>query len=427
MIDQRSETVRVCVRRHLPVAQARPIVTPRAEPAVVEHEPFDTDACCAVGEGPQRVEVVVEVHRLPGVHQHRPGCDRMGRARSQVAMELLGGCRQPTIAVHGDHLGGRVRLAGFERQLAGVEQLTELYVSSSVGQPFGEDRVVAAPCEVRPPHRAPPLPEIGRAGEDERRVFVGRATAPVLGGVGAVRPRNTHRLELAGPATRERAELTGVLRYGKGDRERVEQVALVVAGVGQPCPDDQGVIELEVDVEREPCDRVVGVDHQPVAVEFVPDALDRRGEPRCPRRATPAMAEQPRSAGVARSVLGYDRQRADDVGRAVHQRALDRRHDIVDVVRVTEAVERRAPVHDPRRTRRCVDEHVTRAPPQMDHVVRSLPDSSSAGRVARSCCRSAEVASAGGSCAVQASNGRAARRTACNRSGAATMAGRTAR
>ncbi len=256
-----------------------------------------------------------------------------------------------------DDVGCPVRLAGFERDLARVEQFAELKTAATVRQSFGQDRVVATPRQVRSPHRAVPFPEAHRAGEHERRVFVGGAAAPVLEYVRAIRPRHSGRVELPCPTAGERAELSGVLRHRQGDRQRVEQVALVGADVGQLRPDDERVVELERDVERKPGGVVACVDHEPAAVEFVADAVDRHREPGCPRRAPSTVAEQARPAGVTGSVLRNDGQRADDVDRTVHQRAVDRRSD------VAEGVDRCAPVHDRRGTRRRIDEHITRAAP----------------------------------------------------------------
>ena len=72
VVDQRSESIRPDVGGDVPVSEAAGVVAPPGEPAVVEDEPFDPDLRGPVGELLQSGQVVVEVHRLPGVHQDRP-------------------------------------------------------------------------------------------------------------------------------------------------------------------------------------------------------------------------------------------------------------------------------------------------------------------------------------------------------------------
>ena len=69
--------------------------------------------------------VVVEVHRLPRVQQHRTRRRRVTRPRAKVTVEAPRGRRQTVGGVDRDDLGRRVRLTRFERDLAGVEQLAE--------------------------------------------------------------------------------------------------------------------------------------------------------------------------------------------------------------------------------------------------------------------------------------------------------------
>jgi hypothetical protein len=67
-------------------------VSPVAEPSVVEDEPFDADFSGAVGEYPTAVDFVVEVHRLPGVQDHRaePAATSIARERAQRAVKPAG-------------------------------------------------------------------------------------------------------------------------------------------------------------------------------------------------------------------------------------------------------------------------------------------------------------------------------------------------
>ncbi len=123
-------------------------------------------------------------------------------------------------------------------------------------------------------------------------------------------------LQLACPPPAERAQLVGVLRNGERDGEGTE-VERLGAGVGQLERDRQHLVELERDVERQFGDVVDGAHGEAFALVCV-----RLGpEPGRPVTSAGAGPDQPGPAGVARSVLGHDRQRSHDVGRAANERA----------------------------------------------------------------------------------------------------------
>ena len=87
LVDQRVQALRPHLRVDGPVAQPGPVVSPAAEPAVVEHEPLDADLGRGPGELGEPVEVVVEVRRLPGVDQHRAGAARAWGVPPQPAVD----------------------------------------------------------------------------------------------------------------------------------------------------------------------------------------------------------------------------------------------------------------------------------------------------------------------------------------------------
>ena len=191
VVDQRSEARRVGVGRDHPVAE--PGVSSRRDP---NHPSSSTNrsmptAAATIGEIAQASEVVVEVDRLPRVQQHRarrssdaPAATRRWRWNPQRRR------RQAVVACDATTSGVVVRSPGVEHDLAGVEQLAELHVAPSVGQPLGEQAVVAAPRQVRR-HTSPchsPKPDVP-AAKTSGDVLVRRPAAAVLDECGTVRPR----------------------------------------------------------------------------------------------------------------------------------------------------------------------------------------------------------------------------------------------
>ena len=118
LLDERPEARGPHALVDEPVAETGGVVTPAPEPAVVEHESLDADRGRALGEGGEGVEVVVEVHGLPGVERHRPRASRMPRARPQLVVEAPRQLVEP-VAPRADRPRGRVRLALGEHDLAG--------------------------------------------------------------------------------------------------------------------------------------------------------------------------------------------------------------------------------------------------------------------------------------------------------------------
>ena len=89
-----------------------------------------------------------------------------------------------------------------------MQQFAALHVSTAVGQTFGIHRVVTAPGDVHTPHLAVPFTEADFAGEQQRRMFMRRATAAVLGRPRTTAPRMAHWVQLARPSSVERQQLT---------------------------------------------------------------------------------------------------------------------------------------------------------------------------------------------------------------------------
>ena len=218
-----------------------------------------------------------------------------------------------------DDLGGRVRLARFEGDLAGMEQLAQLDDPPTVGQSLGDHLVVAAPGQMDAPDLALPLAEPGRAGEQQRWVLVRRAAAPVLGEHGAVRPRPPIRLELASVPPVERQQFAGVLGQRERDAQPVEHVP-VVALVRDHHLHDQRVAELERRGEPQAGDRVDRLDDEPAVGQLVSGRTE--SAPTTPGHATGDRATLPGRGSPNRARAPP--RRGDDVGRALHERTVER-------------------------------------------------------------------------------------------------------
>ena len=301
---------------------------------------------------------MIEVDRLPRVDQHRTRRLGVARARPQSGVILLGCGREPMITVDGDDRRRAVRVARRQRNLARVEQLAGLDHPSPVGQPLGEHRVVAAPCDMNAPHRARPLVESGGAGEQQRRVLVRRAPPAVLAGERAVLPRHPHRVELARPAAGERAQLVGVLGHGQRHRQAAQQVrpVPVVRELGR---DGECPVELERHVEQETGDLVDGTNGERAAVVRVRSG-EKRGDQSRPVGWKPSRPGRP---GYPSRAPG-----TTETGATTSGAPRTSGRDSWWRFELDAGGQRCAPVHDRRRAGRHVDDDVARPAAEVQHV-----------------------------------------------------------
>ena len=167
-VHKRAKPLRPDLRVHLPVAEAGVVVSSMQEPPVVEYEPLGPGLGAELGQLDEVVQVVFEVHRLPGVEHDRPRRGRMGGSASQVRMEH----RRDLIEARP---AGRVqprrcvRLARSKKDLAGKEQLTTAQQPYAGEAELGKGRVVAAPRRVHRPDLAASISEARRAGREQQR------------------------------------------------------------------------------------------------------------------------------------------------------------------------------------------------------------------------------------------------------------------
>ncbi len=198
-LDQRVQPVGPDVGVDLPVAESGGVGTPRAEPAVVEDEPLDTDLGGHLRELRQPDEVVVEVDRLPGVHQHRAGPLRPGHATTQPAVQARRGLVEAGGRPGADQQGRVVALVLPEHHLARAEELATAEHTLALRRALGVRRVVAGPRHVRGPDLAVAEAEAGHPRGQQQRGVVAGPTVPALAQVGAGRPRTPDRGALAAP------------------------------------------------------------------------------------------------------------------------------------------------------------------------------------------------------------------------------------
>ena len=200
---------------HQSPSPARVVAAP-AEPTVVEHEALDADRRGTLGEAAERVEVVVEVHRLPRVQHDRPRPVAVGRRRAHDGVELPARRAEPGRRVDGVHRRRRVALAGRSTTSPGCSSSPSWTIARPSGSRAACDPRVAAPRQVGAPHLAALLAEAGGAGPQQRRALVRRAAAAVLGEERPVVERPPARMELPAPPPVERHQLGDVRRQRPG-------------------------------------------------------------------------------------------------------------------------------------------------------------------------------------------------------------------
>ncbi len=337
--DQRGESLRMRVRRHPPVAERCGVVAATGEPTVVEHEPLGSDPGGAVGELPQPVGVVIEVHRLPRVHEHRAGPRWVRRQGADVA--VIGPARvgEPRRGVGAEHGRRRVGVTRLEDDLARPEQLAGSRDAATVGQSLDAQVGVAAPREMEPPDLAVLLAEPVHTGPGEGRVFVRAASRPVLHVDRAAHERLAVGVQLAAPTTVERDDVDGVRGERNGHvevRQRVRRSA-DVRDPGRAAQQTAGV-EFDRRLELEAGDIVTSDDREATRV----GGGRHQREPRRPTRPVGSMAGEPRPAGMTRTVFRHERHRCLHVEGAAGDRPMECSRHGVDVDRA----ERRAPVQD---------------------------------------------------------------------------------
>lgn len=223
-VHQRCQPVRPHRRVRGPVAQAVVKGGAAREPPVVEHETLGTQLGRYVDQRGQRVEVVVEVDRLPRVEHDGCGPGRMGRERPDV---LVGRVRQSVEAARGRghvHPGHRVRLALGEDHLARVQQLAGPDDGGAGAELLDCVPVVATPGEVDTEHLTLAVSEAGVTDHDQAGAVEDAHAAAVLPDPLPVREGTALGLPLAGPSPGEVEDLARAGRNGDDHVERVDHV-----------------------------------------------------------------------------------------------------------------------------------------------------------------------------------------------------------
>ena len=167
---------------------------------------------------------MVEICGFPGVQQHLAHGNRRCYCAHVTMQHPRGRCK-PARPIGTNHLWRRIRRTRVETHFAGHQQLTELRISTTVGQHFGEHCMIAAPLKMHAPHFARPFARIGGAPPQCGRVLVRSATRAVLGGPRTVIDRLAMRRRFPRPSARIGGEVTGIRRHGQRHGECIEQEA----------------------------------------------------------------------------------------------------------------------------------------------------------------------------------------------------------
>ena len=165
-VTQWPETIRPHLTGDAPVPQSRGVVTAGTEPAVVEDESLHAHLGCPVRQLGESVEIVVEVHRLPGVEGHwsRPVGARVHRAQPAVEAVRHG---VETVRPRHEQVGSGVCLSGGQGHLSGTEQFPGPECRGAVMGAFRPDAMVSRPCQVDTPHIARVEGESGLPGNHQ--------------------------------------------------------------------------------------------------------------------------------------------------------------------------------------------------------------------------------------------------------------------
>ena len=260
VVDQGVEAVRPDVRRDRPVAEARVVVAPRPEPAVVEHVPLDPQRRRDVGEVAQRRQVVVEVDGLPDVQRDGAVVRRMLGAGPQERVEPAGALVEPA-TVGAVQPRRRVRLTRRELHLAGEQQLSPTDDLLAGPQPLCVVGVVAAPPDVDAPGLA-----VAEAGPRRQRME-DRGRVRTCTTLAALTQMRTHRKvsplgdALQGPAAREVEQLPGDSWHRVGEDQVLQEVRIRRAvGDARAAAQQPAGRDLELEGQLEPRN-AVGGDH----------------------------------------------------------------------------------------------------------------------------------------------------------------------
>ena len=163
--------VRPHILRYLPVAEPGCGVSAGAEPAVIHHEPFDTGIPGLIGQSLQRVVVMVEIHGLPRVENHRTRLDGEIRVTgAHVIMESRSHLVEP-VTVRPVQPRGGVRFTAGERGLAAEQHLAAANQTGRIRLTLCRQHGIAAPAHMHRIDLAMLEPEAGLArGKQQRGV-----------------------------------------------------------------------------------------------------------------------------------------------------------------------------------------------------------------------------------------------------------------
>jgi hypothetical protein len=188
MVDQRMQSFRIFSFVRPPVAERRPVIATAMKPAVVQYEAFHANCCACAGQRLQVGQIMIEVHRFPGIQMDRPRCHGAIRPPGQVlpdiAMEIM---RQPVQSIRAEtEIGGRcdVRFTCCQHHFTRRQPFAQLQLAAAIRGRFDQQGMIAAPSQMRAPDRPAAVVQIvadNHAGE----TVVRSAATPVVAAPGA--------------------------------------------------------------------------------------------------------------------------------------------------------------------------------------------------------------------------------------------------
>ena len=214
MVDEGGQAVGPFAMVYGPVAKAAAVIVAFAKPAIVKDEAFGTQCCGPVGDGLQRVEIMVKIDRLPTIVMHRAGAGGIGPLHDLVADMTL---HHAAAAIEA---GGRV--AEQKRRAvegrAGTQRaccVAPLNLAAPVGQFFGDHPVTAGPTVMHTENGALGVVGPGFGKERIGRMFMPRPPGTRFAQSYAGGPGQGVQVKLARPAARDVNHLVGLLRAGQ--------------------------------------------------------------------------------------------------------------------------------------------------------------------------------------------------------------------
>src|SRR5690349_12180304 len=251
MLDQRPEAVGVFPPVNYPVAEARCVIVALPEPAVVQHEAFDTEPRGLFRLPLQHFDIVLEVAAFPCVEEHGTRPHRTARPLQHVAPDVA---MEPAAELAQSSWRERCesprRLMAFvlpEDDFSGMKKGLQPGDAPAVFQYVDPCPVIAAPAEMESEDFPVFLPEPWRPGYETGKPVMGHAATPALDRPAADRKKKTLRCELPRPQPLEGQDLPRGFGQQENSGGKTLQLQRLIREIGQA---GSGGEDIAVDRQR---------------------------------------------------------------------------------------------------------------------------------------------------------------------------------